>query len=464
MADHAPWNVTRRWDERISNPQTGRGRARRGRIARRSTLDARHCMRPSSLVVVLLLSSACAASPAHAADSADSEVRALRGVKIYPAPDAAPIDDGVVLIRDGRITAVGKRDESTDRVPALAAGCDGGVLMAGFQNSHVHFIGSEFANAKTAPAASLAKALTRMLTQYGYTTAFDIASDRDNTLALRARVNSGELKGPRILTTGWPLFPHDGLPIYLEGQDPAFLAKLPQPDTVASALATVKQNLDAGTDATKLFLVTPQAHRTVKRMPDDIAAAAAAETHRRGKLVFAHPTDLDGIRAALRAKVDILAHPPLGTPGPWPTALMDQIRADGVSMIPTLKLLRYELAKEHVPADEAERILQDSVHEFGKFAAAGGNVLFGTDVEYMTDTDPTDEYELMARAGMSTMQILASLTTAPAARWNETQRHGRIAPGQDADLVVLAGDPAQAPGQFANVKCTVRGGSVIFAK
>ena len=48
----------------------------------------------------------------------------------------------------------------------------------------------------------------------------------------------------------------------------------------------------------------------------DIAAAAASETHRRGKLVFAHPTDLDGIRAALRAKVDILAHPPLGTPGP----------------------------------------------------------------------------------------------------------------------------------------------------
>jgi imidazolonepropionase-like amidohydrolase len=391
-------------------------------------------------------------------------VQALRGVKIYPAPDAAPIDDGVVLLRDGRIVSVGRRDEQSDRVPTLAAGCEGGVLMAGFQNSHVHLIGKAFADAKTAPAPALAKGLTELLTQYGFTTAFDIASDRDNTLALRARVNRGEVDGPRILTTGLPLFPPQGLPIYLNDMDPAFLAKMPQPDTVASALATVRQNLDAGADATKLFLVTPQRGRTVKRMPDDIAAAAASETHRRGKLVFAHPTDPDGIRAALRAKVDILAHPPLGTPGPWPPALMAQLRAEGVTMIPTLKLLKVELAKEHVPPEEAERILQDSVHEFGLFAAAGGKVLFGTDVGYVSDADPTDEYALMARAGMSPMQILASLTTTPAERWNEAQRHGRIATDMDADIVVLEGDPVRDVKQFANVKCTVRGGKVIFAK
>jgi imidazolonepropionase-like amidohydrolase len=418
-------------------------------------------MRLARFFLVVALSSACAS---QAAGAAEPEVRALRGVKIYPAPDAAPIDDGVVLIRGGQVTWVGRRDEQVDKVPALASGCDGGVLMAGFQNSHVHFIGDAFAEAKTAPAAALSKALTQMLTQYGFTTAFDIASDRDNTLALRARVNNGELNGPRILTTGLPLFPPHGIPSYLEDRNPAFLAKLPQPSTVSEAVATVQQNLDAGADATKLFLVTPQRHAPPKRMQDDIASAASAETHRRGKLVFAHPTDLDGIRAALRAKVDILAHPPLGTPGPWPTALMDQVRAEGVTMIPTLKLLTYELAKEHVPAEEAERIVQDNAREFGKFAAAGGKVLFGTDVDYMADTDPTAEYELMARAGMSTMQILASLTTTPAARWNESARRGRIAPGMDADLVVLAADPARGARDFANVKCTVRSGAVIFAR
>ncbi|HSW26176.1 MAG TPA: amidohydrolase family protein [Burkholderiaceae bacterium] len=417
-------------------------------------------MRAATVFVVLL----CCGSASPPLNAAEPALRALRGVKIYPAPDAAPIADGVVLVRGNRIVSAGRRDEQSDRVPALAPACDGGVLVAGFQNSHVHLIGSAFAHAKTAPAASLSKGLTGLLTQYGFTTAFDIASDRDNTLALRARVDRGEVNGPRILTTGLPLFPPQGLPSYLDSMSPSFLAKLPQPATVSSALTTVRQNLQAGADATKLFLATPQRNRGLKRMPADIAAAAADETHRRGKLVFAHPTDLDGVRAALRAKVDILAHPPLGTPGPWPQELLDQLRNAGVYMIPTLKLLKYELAKEQVPGDVAERILQDTVLEFGRFAAAGGHVLFGTDVDYMSDFDPTEEYALMSRAGMSAMQILASLTTTPAERWNEAQRRGRIAPGMDADIVVLEGDPGSAVKHFAGVTCTVRGGRVIYSK
>lgn len=408
--------------------------------------------------------SLCACSAPGPTMPPEPPVRAMRGVKIYVSPDAAPIDDGVVLLRGGRIVAAGPRDAGSDSVPALAPQCDGGVVVAGFQNSHVHLIGSSFDNARTAPATTLQDGLVNLLTRYGFTTAFDIASDRDNTLALRERVDRGEVKGPRLLTAGLPLFPPQGLPSYLEGLRPSFLARLPQPETAASARATVRQNLDAGADATKLFLVTPQRGRGLRHMPPDIAAAAATETHARGKLVFAHPTDLDGLRAALRAQVDILAHPPLGTPGPWPAQLLAQLRAAGVHMVPTLKLLKHELAKEQVPAAQAERIVEDNVHEFGRFVAAGGKVLFGTDVDYMADTDPTEEYELMARAGMGPMQILASLTTAPAERWHEAQRRGRLVPGMDADVVVLDGDPARSVRHFADVRCTVRGGDVIFAK
>jgi imidazolonepropionase-like amidohydrolase len=412
-------------------------------------------------VLVALLSSSCAAPPAS---TTEQTLRALRGVKVYAAPDATPIDDGVVLLRGQRIVAVVRRgDPAAANVPHLAPQCDGGVLVAGFQNSHVHFIGRAFENARNAPAEPLSQALTQLLARHGFTTAFDIASDRDNTLALRERVERGELKGPRILTAGLPLFPPQGLPIYMGQLNPALLAKMPQPDTVAAALETVRHNLDAGADATKLFLVTPQGPRGVKRMPGEIAAAVVAETHRRGKLAFAHPTDLDGVRAALQAKVDILAHPPLGVPGPWPTALLDQLRADGVHMIPTLKLLPYELAKEQVPTNVAERIVHDSVREFGRFAAAGGKVLFGTDVDYMTDTDPSQEYELMALAGMSPMQILASLTTTPAERWKEAQKRGRLSPGMDADIVVLNDDPTRSARHFASVRCTLRGGRLIFS-
>jgi len=133
-------------------------------------------------------------------------------------------------------------------------------------------------------------------------------------------------------------------------------------------------------------------------------------------------------------------------------------------MIPTLKLLEHELAKQKVPAAVAERLVNESVTEVGKFAAIGGQVLFGTDVGYMTDYDPAREYELMSKAGLTPMQILASLTTTPATRWKEQDRRGRIASGMDADIVVLDADPADSPRNFAAVRCAIRDGEVIYAR
>jgi imidazolonepropionase-like amidohydrolase len=60
--------------------------------------------------------------------------------------------------------------------------------------------------------------------------------------------------------------------------------------------------------------------------------------------------------------------------------------------------------------------------------------------------------------------ILASLTTAPAARWSAAERRGRLKPGFDADLVVLAGDPATDVRRFADVTCTVRAGTEVFVR
>ena len=48
---------------------------------------------------------------------------------------------------------------------------------------------------------------------------------------LRARVEAGEIAGPRILTAGGALFPKDGIPIYLRDLPPEFLASLSQPGT-----------------------------------------------------------------------------------------------------------------------------------------------------------------------------------------------------------------------------------------
>jgi imidazolonepropionase-like amidohydrolase len=80
----------------------------------------------------------------------------------------------------------------------------------------------------------------------------------------------------------------------------------------------------------------------------------------------------------------------------------------------------------------------------------------------MTDFDPTDEYVYMQKAGLSYAGILAALTTAPSARFGAGSRTGRLAPGLDADVVVLEGDPARDIRALGRVRATLRAGRVLY--
>ncbi|HZF26628.1 MAG TPA: amidohydrolase family protein [Steroidobacteraceae bacterium] len=409
----------------------------------------------------LLMVAAICGSPAHAATAGDTTI--LRAAKIYTAPDAQPIDNGVIVMREGRIAQVGTK-EATEAPPGSAqTNCNGGVVTAGFQNSHVHFTESKWEQAADQKAAQLAKNLAAMLTRYGFTTVVDTASDVDNTVALRKRIEKGEVPGPRILTAGWALYPPNGIPFYLKSMPPEVLKQLRQPASADEALSDLRENFKRGADLTKLFIATPQADNTIKYMPPAIAKAAVVETHRRSRLVFAHPTDVQGIRAAMAAGVDVLAHTTLGNQKLlWEPDLVQEMITHDIAVIPTLKLWRYEMTKGHVPEKSITLAVGDTLQQLQVFSEAGGQVLFGTDVGYMTDYDPTDEYVLMLKAGLTSMQILASLTTAPAARFKEDDRRGRIAPGMDADLVVLDADPAQDIRNFAKARCVFRGGLPIY--
>ena len=388
---------------------------------------------------------------------------ALKAAKLYLAPDSRPIGNGTLLVRDGKIAAAGA-DEIVIPDGTPVSECSGGIVTAGFQNSHVHFISEAFTNARDKSGASLKDALTSMLTRYGYTTVVDTAAfDRDNSLALRTRIESGEVPGPRILTVGLPVFPPQGIPIYLSHFPKEVRDRLPQPGTAQAAVQVVRDNVAAGADATKLFVAPPTDERgTIKRMPLAIARAAADETHRHKQLVIAHPTDIEGVRTAIAAGVDILAHTTLGAEVPWPDEVLRQFVDADMAMIPTLKLLGYELKKQRVPDDVATGLIKMTIDHFRTFAAAGGRVIFGTDVGYMTDYDPAQEYALMADAGLSPMQILASLTTEPAKTWQESNRRGTLAVGMDADIVVLDADPADDPRNFAKVRCAFRQGKAVY--
>jgi imidazolonepropionase-like amidohydrolase len=68
----------------------------------------------------------------------------------------------------------------------------------------------------------------------------------------------------------------------------------------------------------------------------------------------------------------------------------------------------------------------------------------------------------MSKAGMTFQQILASLTTNPARKFGYANGSGRIAKGLDADLVVLAADPAKDPSAFSKIRFTIRSGRITY--
>src|SRR5687768_15698461 len=135
-----------------------------------------------------------------------AETWLLNSTTLYTTPDTPAITDAVVVIRDGKIAATGAT--KTVRIPkgARVSECSGGVVTAGFQNSHVHFTEDVWNDAASAPADRLGRGLESMLTRYGFTTVFDTGSDLANTIALRERIQKGELRGPRILTAAIPLY------------------------------------------------------------------------------------------------------------------------------------------------------------------------------------------------------------------------------------------------------------------
>jgi imidazolonepropionase-like amidohydrolase len=391
----------------------------------------------------------CAAPPRldTAPPAAAAADLALVGGKVYRSPRAEPVTDGVVLVLAGKIIAVGKRGQLAVPASAHVIDCAGKVIAAGFWNSHIHFTESVWQGAATAPSAGLEDHLRTMLTRWGFTTVYDLGSSPDDTLALRRRIESGELTGPAIFTAG-NLFPKDGRPVYIPKEIP-----LQEVSTAAESAEVTSRYLAMGLDGIKLFTGSFQGvHAPVIHMDPAAVAGAVAVAHAQKKPVFTHPQDRIGVDTALASGVDVLAHT-IPDEGQF-TA--DEL-AQHVALIPTLAL--WPIVVENDPA-VGERLLQAGVNELRTYFAQGGTILFGTDVGFHHEYDTTHELEYMARA-MPWQDVLAALTTNPS-RYFQQPNTGTVDPGSRADLVVLDGDPATDVKNLARVAYTLRGGKIIY--
>jgi imidazolonepropionase-like amidohydrolase len=382
---------------------------------------------------------------------ANAQTLALVGGKVYASPDAAPLDDAVVLTVNGVITAIGSRSDVQLPSDARVVDCTGKTVVAGFWNSHAHFTEAVWRNAASAPAAPLTAHMQEMLTRWGFTTVWSLGSDPDNSMALRRRVYADEILGPNIFLVG-SIFPRDGRPAYLPD------ARIPEAETPERAAEMARNYMRIGLDGIKLFTGAYKGEdKPVVNMEAAIAKAAVDVAHAQGKPVFAHPQNTAGIEAVLAAGVDVMAHTVGRQPG-YSVEQLARFKQQGTALTPTLSLF----AKLPLPPEIVGRVVDNIVGQLKGFSENGNTVLFGTDVGYTQLYDTTLEFQLMGRA-LSGRQVLASLTTNPASYFKAANK-GRVEKGFDADVVVLDGDPLADVTNFAKVAYTIRAGKVIYQK
>jgi imidazolonepropionase-like amidohydrolase len=384
--------------------------------------------------------------------AAKAEVLALVGCKIYASSVATPVVDAVVVVSDGIISAVGARNAVQVPNGARVIECSGKSVVAGFWNSHVHFTGPAWANAANASAVELQAKMQEMLTRWGFTSVWDLGSDPRNSLALRRRVEAGELAGPRILLTG-NIFPKGGHPVYLPAQ-----LQLPEAATPEEAAQMARTDLQMGLDGMKLFtgaFMGPG--RPVVNMDTAVAMAAVDVTHAAGKPVFAHPQNGRGVDVVLESGVNVLAHT-VPTEAGYTIEQLARFKSQGTALIPTLSLWTTVTPDAAIVAG----LMEKGIAQLKTFSANGGAVLFGTDVGFTSLYDTTAEFEQMQRA-ITAREVLASLTTNPAQYFGATKK-GRVEVGLDGDLVVLDADPSMDARNLAKVAYTIRGGKIIYQR
>jgi imidazolonepropionase-like amidohydrolase len=373
---------------------------------------------------------------------------AITRATVYSAPDAPARRDVTVVILHGVIAGVGEHPRIPKDIETIS--CQGCVVLAGFWNAHVHFMEPKWNEGANQPAAKLARQMSEMLTHSGFTTVVDTGSDRENTIALRRRVDSGEVLGPRIMTAGFPIFPAHSLPYYLADLPAELKAKMAQPETAADAVTIVDKNRAAGSDIVKLFTGSIVSPGHITPMQVGIARAAVDEAHRHGQLVFSHSSNLEGTKVAIDAGVDVLAHTPEDTTG-IDEAMLRRIIAQHMTIIPTLKLFSRD--------DDIAKIRGLDY----RFHQLGGRLVYGTDTGFLPDYDQSEEFRQLMQAGFGFREVLAMLTTAPAELFHLSQHEGKVMPGMRGDLTILSEDPASGhPEAFTKVRYTIRGGNVIW--
>ncbi len=380
----------------------------------------------------------------------------LKAAQIIDGTGAEPIKNGMIVVTDNRITAVG----ANVRIPSGAKVIDLGnaTLLPGFIDAHTHIIGRTLGDAEGQNAAvhdydsfsailGVGNAERTLLN--GFTTIRNVGAPDFQDLALRKAINDGFISGPRILTaahsigiTGGHCDENGFKPGLFDGDYKTGIA-----DGIEQVRAAVRYQVKYGADVIKIcatggVLSEGDAVGTTQYTYEEMKAIVDEATKLERK-VAAHAHGTEGIKIAVRAGVASIEH------GSFLDEEGAKMMAEkGTVLVPTL------MAGETVEKLAKGGILKGFRAEKA-FAAAAAmrkgiriavannvKIALGTDAGVIPHGTNGHEFTLMVEwGGMTAMQSIVAGTLSGATLLGLEKNIGSLTVGKYADIVAVSGDP-----------------------
>jgi imidazolonepropionase-like amidohydrolase len=412
---------------------------------------------------VVLVSAALVVSEAR---QPAAETVAYVGARIIDGTGAAPIENGVLVVRDGRIAAVGP---AGTRIPPGSSRVDvsGKTIMPGLVNAHGHITNVRgLKGSAEFYTPDHIKHQLGVFARYGVTTVFSLGGDGPASVHVRDE----RVPGLARLFVAGPVVSAD------------------EPGAARKAVDEVK--------AMKADLVKIRVDDNLgaaRKMPADAYRAVIDQAHKQGLKVAAHIFYLQDAKDILAAGGDFIAHSVRDAP--VDRALIDLLKARDISVCPTLMREVSTFVYESRPAflddpfftREADPVAVEGVqtpqHQAQNRtpAAARYKVALemakanlkqlrdaGVRIAMGTDSGPAArfqgyfehlELEHMVSAGLTPMQVIVASTSDAARCMNVADRVGSLRPGLAADFLVLARNPLEDVRHTRTLESVMVGGT-----
>jgi Tol biopolymer transport system component/imidazolonepropionase-like amidohydrolase len=356
---------------------------------------------------------------------------------------ANPLADAALVIQDGRILAVGRRSEVDIPAEAQVIDLQGGTILPGFIDAHVHHATnsgnlSAWAQNGVTTVCSLTEGIGGLYRDWNSWAAQAAPGNTPPFLFAFRDATWTHPEYTRLLVSGPIVSVKDGYPTSYWGPGSALEVTSPEDAYQKTALL-----LDAGADIVKISLDSGP------RLSVGEVQAIVDAAHEKGTLVTTHIQTTPYLDEGVAGRIDIAAH--MATDR-WSDELLAQMLADDIYLVPTLSIFGKAC---YQPGDCLDNLR--------RFVDAGGHVALGNDYGNPGAELglPMTELELMQLGGMTPMQIIVAATKHAAYACNQSAELGTLEAGKFADVLVVDGDPLQDIHVLSKVKLVMHTGIII---